>query len=208
LGASEAKKMMTIPHQLAPLLNTVPAWALLLSMLVVSLVLIFAGRAVVKVVAFFAVGLIGASIGGSLAAQYLVGSGSLGVLLGVILGFVLGGMIGVVAVMIGIGVILGYGAYILAGQFVSGYTIPLVVGFVFFLVGIALYNKILGLVTAVAGAFLLFDVLTTYGFDPTLSMVLAGAAALAGIWVQEGLGRKRMTQPTVSNVGGQPSDHN
>jgi hypothetical protein len=200
--------MISNTHLLTPLLSTVPAWALLLSMLVVSLVLIFAGRTVVKVVAFFAVGLIGASIGGALAAQYLVGSGSLGVLLGVILGFVIGGMIGVVAVMLGIGVIIGYGAFILAGQFVSGDIIPLVVGFVFFLVGIALYNKILGLVTAVAGAFLLFDVLTIYGVNPTMSIVIAGAAALAGIWVQEGLGRKRMSQPTVSNVGGQPSDHN
>jgi len=205
LGASEAKTMMYIPHQLAPLLSPVPATALLLAMLVVSLILIFAGRTVVKVIAFLAVGLVGASIGGALAAQYLVGSGSLGVLLGVILGFVVGGLFGVVAVMLGIGVVLGYGAYLLTQQFVSGEIIPLVVGVVFFVLGIALYDSILGLVTAVAGAFLLFDVLTAYGMDPTLSLVLAGAAALAGIWVQEGLGQKKVTQPTVSNAGGQPS---
>ncbi len=192
---------------MAPAANAVPAWALLLSMLVVSLVLIFAGRTVVKVVAFFAVGLVGASIGGSLATQYLAGSGSLGVLLGVILGFVMGGLFGVVLVMLGIGLVIGYGAYVLTQEFVTGDLIPLAAGFVFFLVGIALYNKILGLVTALAGGLLLFDVLTAYGMDPTLSIVLAGAAAVAGLWVQESLGRKNAVQPTVSNVGGQPSDH-
>ncbi|MDE1854368.1 MAG: hypothetical protein KGI38_11570 [Thaumarchaeota archaeon] len=199
---------MSIPNQLAPLLSTVPAWALLLSMLVVSLVLIFAGRKVVKVIAFFVVGLIGATIGASLAAQYLTGSGSLGLLLGGILGFVLGGLIGVVMVAVGIGLVIGYGAYLLAQDFVTGTTIPLVVGFIFVIVGIALYDRILSFVTALAGGFLLFDAMRLYGVDSTLSIVVAGALTLAGIWIQEDLGRKKVTQPTVSNVGGQPSEHN
>jgi hypothetical protein len=198
--------MLSIPNQLAPLLNTVPAWALLLSMLAVSLVLVFAGRTVVKVIAFLVVGLVGASIGGMLAAQYLVGSGTLGTLLGVLLGFFIGGLIGVVLVAVGIGLAFGYAAYLLTTTLVTGTMIPLIAGFVFFIVGLALYNKVLGVVTALAGGLLFFDVLTLYGLGSTLAVVLAAGVTLAGIWVQEGL-RKHPTQPTASSAGGQPSDH-
>jgi hypothetical protein len=197
---------MSIQNMLAVLQGQVPAWLPLLALLAVSLVLIFAGRSVVKVIAFFVVGLIGAAIGGALAAQFLAGAGDLGTLLGVLLGFAIGGLIGVVLVMVGIGVVLGYGAYAVTQHFVSGNIIPLIVGFVFFLVGIALYNKILGLVTAVAGGFLLFDVLIAYGAGSTLSLVIAAALTLAGVWVQEDMHRKKkVIQPTVSNAGTQPS---
>jgi hypothetical protein len=198
---------LSIPNQLTPFLNTVPAWALLLSMLLVSIVLIFAGREVVKVIAFLVVGLIGASIGGVLAAQYLAGAGALGTLLGVLLGFIVGGFVGMLLVAVGIGLAIGYAAYVLTASLVSGTTVPLIVGFVFFILGLALYNKILSLVTALAGGLLLFDVLQLYGLDPIVSIIVAGAATLAGIWVQEGMARKKVTQPTASNVGGQPSDH-
>lgn len=197
--------MMSIPNQLAPLVGSVPAWALLLSLLVVSLVLAFAGRTVVKVIAFVVVGIIGASVGGTLAAQFLAGSGTLGTLLGVVLGFVIGGLIGVALVALGIGLATGYGAYLLTATFVSGTLIPLIVGVIFFVVGLALYGRILGLVTALAGGLLFFDVLTMYGFSPLLSMVLAAAVAVAGVWVQEDLGRKKVPPPTASQQGGQQS---
>lgn len=191
---------------MALLQGLVPAWLPLLALLAVSLVLIFAGRSVVKVIAFFVVGLIGAAIGGALAAQFLPGAGDLGTLLGVVLGFAIGGLLGVVLVMVGIGLVLGYGAYAVTQQFISGNIIPLIVGFIFFLVGIALYNKILGLLTAVAGGFLLFDVFIAYGAGSTLSIVVAAALTLAGIWVQESRHRKKkVTQTTVSNAGTQPS---
>jgi len=197
--------MISIPSQLAPLTNTVPAWALLLSMLVVSLILIFAGRTVVKVLAFLVVGLIGASIGGELAAQYLTGTGSLGAVLGVVVGFVLGGILGVMLVAVGIGLAIGYAAYVLTADLVSGTTVPLIVGFIFFIVGLALYNKILSFVTAVAGGLLLFDVLELYGLDPTVSVIVAGVLTVLGIWVQEGSHRRKLAQPNVANAGGQPS---
>ena len=193
---------MSIQNMLSGLQAQVPAWLPFLALLVISLVLIFAGRSVIKAIAFFVVGLIGAAIGGTLAAQYLAGAGDLGSILGFLLGFAIGGLIGVVMVMVGIGVVLGYGAYTVTQQFVSGTTIPLVVGFVFFLVGIALYNKILGLVTAVAGGFLLFDVLIAYGVGSTLSLVVAAALTLAGVWVQE-KGKKKVTK-TISNVASKP----
>ncbi len=187
--------MTSIPTQLQPLLNSVPAWALLLSLLVVSLALVFAGRKIVKVFAFLVVGLIGASVGGILAAQYLTSLGNLGTLLGVLAGFLLGGLIGILLVAVGIGLALGYAAYLLSLSFFSGHTIPLIIGFVFFIIGLALHNKILGVVTAVAGGLLFFDVLTLYGLGYTLSVALAVVVTLAGIWVQEGLGRRK-TSPT------------
>ncbi len=197
--------MMSITNQLGPLTNTIPTWDLLLSLLVVSLVLMFAGRSVVKVIAFLVVGLIGASIGGTLAAQYLTGIGSLATLLGVLAGFLLGGLIGVLLVAVGIGLAIGYGAYLLTGSFVSGMTMPLVVGFVFFIVGVAFYGKILGFITAIAGGLLFFDVLIMYGLDSTLSVVLAVALTLAGIWVQEGSGRRKTRRASQTGPAPPPA---
>ncbi|HXW95803.1 MAG TPA: hypothetical protein VEJ19_08870 [Nitrososphaerales archaeon] len=181
---------MSIPNQLAPLLGSVPAGALLLFTLIVSLLLIFAGRKVVKILAFFVVGVVGASLGATLVSQYFAGSGSLGALLGVLGGFLIGGVIGILLVAVGVGVAMGYAAYLFTTGFVSGTTIPLVVGFVFFIIGVVLYNKILGVVTALAGGFLFYDVLLMYGIDPLLSTIVAVVLTIAGIWVQEGFHRR------------------
>ncbi len=199
--------MVSIPSQLGPITSAIPAWALLLSMLVVSVLLIFAGRTVVKVLAFLVVGLVGASVGGVLAAQFLAGAGTLGIVLGFLLGFVIGGFIGVLLIAVGIGLALGYGAYVLTSSFVSGTTVPLLAGILFFIIGLALYNKILSLVTAVAGGFLFFDVLQLYGLDQTLAVIIAALATLAGIWVQEGLGKRRAAPTTASTAGGAGAQH-
>ena len=196
--------MFSIPNLLAPITGTLPAGALLLSLLAVSLLLAFAGRAIVKVIAFLVVGLVGAAVGATLVVQFLPTYGTLGTLLGLLIGFVAGGLIGVALVAVGIGLATGYAAYLLTTSFVSGTTIPLVVGIVFFIVGLALYGRILGLVTALAGGLLLFDVLTMYGLGSTLSIVLAALVALAGVYVQEGMGKKRMAAPpTAPQSGGQ-----
>ncbi len=175
--------MDPIPSQFSNLLKGVPSWPLILAMLVVSLLLIFAGRKVVKALAFLVVGLIGASIGGEFAAKYLTSLGSFGTILGVLIGFVAGGLIGLLLVRVGIGLAVGYAAYLVTVDLVSSTIVALVVGFVFFVVGWLLYNKILSLVTAVAGGFLLYDALRLYGLDPTVSTVLAVLVTLAGIWV-------------------------
>jgi len=196
--------MFSIPNLLAPITGTLPAGALLLSLLAVSLLLAFAGRAIVKVIAFLVVGLVGAAVGATLVVQFLPTYGTLGTLLGLLIGFVAGGLIGVALVAVGIGLATGYAAYLLTTSFVSGTTIPLVVGIVFFLIGLALYGRILGLVTALAGGLLLFDVLTMYGLGSTLSIVLAALVAIAGVYVQEGMGKKRVTTPSSApQTGGQ-----
>jgi hypothetical protein len=152
-------------------------------MLVVSLLLIFAGRKVIKALAFLVVGLIGSSIGGMFAAHYLTSLGSFGTVLGVLIGFVAGGLIGLLLVRVGIGLAVAYAAYLVTVDIVSSTVAAFVVGFVFFVVGWILYNKILSLVTALAGGFLLYDALRLYGLNPTISTILAVLVTLAGIWV-------------------------
>ena len=191
---------MSFSNQLAPFLGSVPAGTLLLFTLCVSLLLIFAGRKVVKILAFLVVGVIGASLGATLVSHYLSTSGNLGILLGVLGGFLIGGVIGVLLVAVGIGLAMGYAGYLLTTAFVSVTTVPLLVGFVFFIIGVILYNKILGVVTALTGGFLLYDVLLIYGIDPILSTIIAAVLTLAGIWVQEGFHR-RMAPPAAATAG-------
>ncbi|MGD0145425.1 MAG: hypothetical protein ABSB53_01035 [Nitrososphaerales archaeon] len=175
--------MASITDQFSQLLKGVPSWPLIIAMLVVSLLLIFAGRKVIKALAFLVVGLIGSSIGGMFAAHYLTSLGSFGTVLGVLIGFVAGGLIGLLLVRVGIGLAVAYAAYLVTVDIVSSTVAAFVVGFVFFVVGWILYNKILSLVTALAGGFLLYDALRLYGLNPTVSTILAVLVTLAGIWV-------------------------
>ena len=190
--------MVSIQSLFGHLLNGLPSWPLFIVMLVVSLLLIFAGRIVVKALAFLVVGLIGASIGGMLGAQYLTSLGSAGSILGVLIGFVAGGLIGLLLVRAGIGLAVGYAVYLLTRDIVSDAIVAVVVGIVFFLIGVILYNKILPLVTAVAGGFLLYDALRLYGLAPTVSTVLAAVVTLAGIWVQ--YRPRRRARPVFTSV--------
>ncbi len=193
--------MLSIPHILAPALAQVPASLLVLSLLVVSLVLIFAGRTLVKVVAFLVVGFAGAAFGSILAAQYLSPQWAI---IGLLLGFVIGGLLGVALLPLGIGLAVGYAGYVIALDLALGPTAALVAGVAFFVVGAFLSGKILGAATALVGGLLLFDVLTRYaGFGPTVATVIAAALTLIGLWVQL-MPERRLTQPTTTNVGGQP----
>ncbi len=187
----------SIPNILAPLQANVPAWALLLGLLGLSLVLIFAGRTLVKVVAFVVVGIAGAAFGGTLATQYLAPSWQL---VGMILGFVVGGLLGVALIALGIGFAVGYASYVFALDFALGPTVALISGVVFFIVGLALSGRILTVGTAIVGGLLLFDVLTHYGFGSTMATLVAAALTLVGLWVQLAP-QRRMTAAT----GGQPS---
>lgn len=192
--------MMSIQAALAPILGQVPPWVLLLALLVVSLALIFAGSEIVKVIAFLIVGVAGASVGAVLAAQYLPPGGDL---VGIILGFVMGGLLGVALIPLAIGILVGYAGYLLALDFALSFTMALVAGVVFFVVGLALSGKILTVATAIAGGLLLFNTLTLVGFTTPLSMVLAAAVTVAGIWVQLAPER-RVTKAPTPTTGGQP----
>lgn len=193
---------MTLPYfpNLPPVLGHVPA-ELLLALLGVSLVLIFAGKILVKVVAFLVVGLVGAAFGGTLVAQYVSPQWAL---IGLLLGFAIGGLLGMALLPLGVGLVVGYAGYIAALDFALGTTMALVAGVAFFVVGAMLSNKVIGVVTAVAGGLLLFDVLTRYGLGSTMATVVAALLTVVGLWVQVAPAR-RPSQPTATQVGGQPS---
>jgi hypothetical protein len=179
--------MFDLSSFLNPGLAQVPAWLLFLSLLGVSLALIFAGRTIVKIAAFFIVGIAGALLGGSVGAHYLPTGGQF---LGLLLGFVLGGLIGVALVAVGVGLAIGYAAYLIALDLAFSSTIALTAGVVFFVVGVALSGKVLSVVTAIAGGLLLFNILNYYGIAPLISTLLATLLTVAGLWVQLSLGRK------------------
>ncbi len=174
--------------------SILPTWVLALVLAVVALLLIFEGRKVVKVLAFLIVGLIGLSIGGALGGQYLSSLGQAGTILGALIGFFAGGLIGLFLVAFGIGLIVGYGAYLLTLDIISDSTAAIVVGVIFFIIGLVLYNKILTFVTAVAGAFLLYDALVLFGLGSVLSLVLAFIVFIIGIW--RDLSKRRHAPPS------------
>jgi len=192
--------MFSIPSSLVPAMAHVPADLLFLALLAVSLALIFAGGTLAKVVAFIVLGLAGAVLGGVLVAHYISPQWDL---LGVLLGFVIGGLLGMALLSLGVGLVVGYAAYIIALGFGLSSTVALVAGAIFFIIGLVLSSKILKIVTAVAGGFLLFNVLVYFGLDPLLSVLVAGALTLAGLWVQLSSPR-RVIKPPATNASGQP----
>lgn len=195
--------MIPIQQALAPVLAQFPASVILLTLLAVSLVLIFAGRTLVKVVAFLVVGFVGAAFGGSLAAQYLPPHLAI---LGMLLGFVAGGLLGLVLLPLGVGLAVGYAGYLVALDLALGPTPALIAGVAFFVVGALLSGRILGVATALVGGLLLFNVLTHYvGLSLPMATLLAAALTVIGLWVQLEP-QRRPTQPTTTAVGGRPGD--
>ena len=194
--------MVPFQHALSPVLAQVPAQLLFLALLGASLVLIFAGRTLAKVVAFLVVGFVGAAFGGQLAAQYLPPPWAV---LFMVIGFAVGGLLGVVLLPLGVGLVVGYAGYLVALDLVLGHLPALVAGAALFAVGALLSGKILGAATALVGGFLLFGVLTHYGFDQTLATLVAAFLAIMGLWLQLAPDR-RPAPPTTTSVGGQPGD--
>ena len=194
--AEKEPEMQSIQNMLAPVLAHVPAPLLLVTLLAVSVAMIFAGRTLAKILTFLAVGITGAALGGSLAVQYLSQSWSV---VGALLGFVIGGMLGLVLLSVGVGLAIGYAGYLVALDFALGTTSALFVGLGLFVVGLMLSNKILGLATALLGGLLLFGVLNHYGFGFATTTLVAGALTLAGLYVQ--LGFRQASQPHAGISG-------
>jgi hypothetical protein len=176
----------------------VPPDLLFLALLVVSLALIFAGGTFAKIVAFMVVGLVGAVFGGVLVAQYISPQWDL---VGVLLGFVIAGLLGMILLPLGIGLIVGYAGYLLALGLGLTSTLAAATGIIFFIVGLVLSSKIIKVVTAIGGGFLLFNVLVYFGLGSILSTLIAGALTLIGLWVQ--LASRKVTQPAATNAGSQ-----
>ena len=155
-------------------LHGFPYTVSLLLLLVLGLALCFAGRALIKGLAFIITGVIVGIIGAAIGVTFL---GPLGLLLGAVVGFIVGGFLGLLVVRLGVGIALGYLGYSISGGYVSSAIIPIVVGVVLFFVGIALTNQLLSISTAVVGGLLVFEVMSAIGFGFVID---AGAAIITG----------------------------
>ena len=191
LSAPLASGVRFLPHFLQAGTGGV-LYALVL--LVVALALMFAGRSVIKTLAFLVVGLAGAAFGAAAGTLVL---GVFGTILGAVVGFVIGGLIGLLLVHVGIGLALGYFGYLATRDLTHIFVLAVVVGIVLVFIGIIVTSKILELATALLGGVILYGVLLFFGAGPPLAFVVAALVAVAGFYVQyrSSLSRPRPKSP-------------
>ena len=178
----------------------------LLVLLALALALCFAGRALIKGLAFIIVGIVLASVGAAIGMAYL---GTVGLLLGAAVGFIVGGFLGLMVVILGVGIAVGYLGYSASTALMGSETISIIVGVVLFFVGIVLADKLLSVATAVVGGLLFFNVMTALGFEFLLAAIAAIVVGGLGVAVQladESREKtRRMTKTTTQTIqnGGQ-----
>lgn len=183
---SQASALVTgtpFPHFISGLGGS--AFALVLAL--VALALIFAGREIIKGLAFLVVGLAVAAFGVAAGGALL---GVVGAIIGGVAGFLIGGLIGLLLVDFGMGLALGYFAYLASRYLTHSVVLAVVVGIVLFFVGVAISSKLLELVTAAVGGLVLYSVLVFFGVAPFDSAVLSILLALVGFFVQRSRRRK------------------
>jgi hypothetical protein len=166
--------------------NLIPRIASVSSALVVfivALALIFAGRFVIRVIAFFGVGIVFAAAGASFGVFIL---GLFGLVIGGIVGFFVGGLLSFILLPLAIGVASGLVAYNLTELFVHVYFLSVIVGVVFFIVGVLLSMKLLSLATVIFGGLLLIDSLLFFHFPPLIALLVSIVMGLIGFWTQDG----------------------
>jgi hypothetical protein len=171
------------PHFISGLGGSVFAVVLAL----VALALIFAGREVIKGLAFLVVGLAVAAFGVATGGVLL---GVIGAIIGGVAGFLVGGLIGLLLVDFGMGLALGYFAYLATRYLTHSLILAVVVGIVLFFVGVAISSKLLELVTAAVGGLVLYSVLVFFGVAPFDSAVVSILLAVVGFFVQRSRRRR------------------
>jgi zinc-ribbon domain len=155
--------------------------------LVVALALIFAGRFVIRVVAFFGVGIAFASAFAAFGAVIL---GGVGLVLGGIVGFFVGAILSFFLLPLAIGIATGLLAYKLMQALFHIYVLSVIIGVVLFIVGLALSMKLLALAAVIFGSLLLFDVLVYFHFPALIAILVAGLIGVIGFWAQDGFESK------------------
>ena len=151
--------------------------------LVIALAFIFAGRFLIRAIAFVAVGLAVGSVtaiaGGAI-------FGIVGFALGGIIGFLFGGLLSFVLLPLAIGIATGLIAYHISQLFIRILPVSLVLGVVFFMIGLFLSLKLLSVASILLGGLLLFDVLIFFHFESLVSLLIAILMGIIGFWVQDG----------------------
>ena len=182
---------MPFSGRLVPSLLSGPVEIVYLGVLVVlSLLLMFAGRSIIKGLAFLAVGLAGAAFGAAVGGVVLSLPGAI---IGALVGFVVGGLIGLLLVHIGMGLALGYFGYVITRDLTHVFILAVVAGFILFIVGVVISNKLLELVTAILGGVIMYGVLVILGVPPLFATVIALILALLGFLVQR---RRNVSTPS------------
>ena len=151
------------------------------SLLTISLLLIFVGRRLIQGIAFVLVGLIGGLIGLTVGSTYL---GLPGALAGFVTGFLLGGLASVLVLPLGIGIAMGFMGYAVAKIFIGIPFAPPLIGVVAFAYGILLTDLLLPVVSAALGGVLLYDITLSFGMAPEQMLLFAAAVTATGAIVQ------------------------
>ena len=175
---------LELPQGFTGFLSGQPETVVVLILLVVSLALVFAGREIIKALAFLITGAVGAVVGSSLATAYLGALGTIGQILGAVAGFLVGGLFGIMLVVLGIGIALGYVGYSIASGLFSNEIISLVTGLVLFAIGIVLADRILEVATAFLGGLLLYNLMTSLGIGVEIAAVFGFLVGILGVWTQ------------------------
>lgn len=178
---------MIVPEIFVPALPRIATVGAALVALVIALALIFAGRFVIRVIAFLGVGIAFALVAASFGASIL---GIFGYVVAGIFGFIVGGILSIFLLPLAIGVATGLLAYDLMRALFHVFFVSLIVGVIFFIVGVLISMKILSLAAVVFGGILLFDVLEFFHFPPLIALIVVFLLGVIGFWTQDGFESK------------------
>jgi len=167
-----------LPPQIGPII-----------ILALALLLIFAGKGVIKAIIFVIAGLAVLSIALVFAAIYL--SLSLPVLIILALAaFIVGGVIGILLLPVGIGIALAVVGYSITQPLFNNTLIALVIAVILFIAGIILADKILIIASVFLGGLMLLSAITALGVPVLAAVLLAIILSCLGIVVQSRGGNK------------------
>jgi hypothetical protein len=183
-----------VPHGIHLLGNLIPqptGFLLALILLALSLVLIFAGRRMVKTVVFLIAGIAGAAVGAAAGAILL---GVIGLVVGGIVGFVIAGLLGYLLLHLGIGIAMGYFAFEAVRSLTGSFIVSALAGIIFFIVGIILTNRVLEFVTAFIGGLIFYSVAVFFGLPTPIAAFASIVIAALGFFSQ--MRSKRKSVPS------------
>ncbi|MEM1518076.1 MAG: hypothetical protein QXI52_03280 [Nitrososphaerota archaeon] len=150
-------------------------------MLILGSILAFTGRRLIKLLVFFAGGLLGGAMAYFLALDIF---GETWALIISIVGFVGIGLLCVAFIPIVFGISIGFLAYHAAGVFFENVLICIIVGVVAFVIGILLYNHVLSIITAIVGGSLILQGLVSLGIPTYTSIIVTFLLIIAGVVFQ------------------------
>lgn len=179
----------SIPIQITHWIATNPSILIVLSLfvLLISLLMIFVGRAIAKIAVFISSGLLMAFLIAAVASIFL---GPAGILIGFMIGFIIGGLIGLLLLPLGVGLAFGISGYILAQSILGLHLFSIIMALLLFLIGVIFADELLTIFIIAIGSILFFSTVTSLGLNVILSFALTLALSLLGFIVQSKEGIK------------------